>query len=254
MAAVLACGHGAVVSHRSAAALYKVLPYPARGDVWITTPSAAGGQRPGIRLRRTRRLHRLDVSELDGLPITSLSRTILDLAAIVEKAQLEQAVAQVLVGTKAGMTGARRRVTVADLREGLARNPGRRGALRLRTLLERTAGPALTESEAERLFLRIVRCDGLPEPQTQGRIGPYRVDFLWPDQRVVAEIDGFTFHSHGAAFQRDRARTNDLQLRGYTVLRFTWADLTRRANHVAARVRDALARAEQRAAAPDRSP
>lgn len=231
MAAVLACGPGAVVSHRSAAAIHRLLPYPANADVWVTVTNRHNRHRPGIRVHRSERLEARDVRRLDGLPVTSPARALLDLALVVDDEQLEQAVAEAHV---------RGLAKEADLREQLRIARGRRGAGRLRALLDRAADPALTQSKAERLLWRLIRSAGLPNPDPQAQIGPYRVDFLWPDAKVIAEVDGFAYHSHRRAFQGDRSRTNELQLLGYKVLRFTWQDLTQRRSQTVGRLRRAL--------------
>jgi very-short-patch-repair endonuclease len=231
MAAVLACGPSAVVSHRSAAAMMEILPYPARGDVWVTVPNRSIEGGPGIRIAHSSRLHPVDVGLLERVPITSPARTLVDLAAVVDTNQLERAVAQAYVGGW---------VTEAELRRQLERDRGRRGAGRLRALLDREAEPAHTKSEAERRLLRIVRAAGLPEPRANAMVGPYEVELLWADQRVVAEYDSFEFHMNRRAFRRDRERTNWLQLQGHVVLRLTWHDLTRGRHQLRRRLKAAL--------------
>ena len=231
MATVLACGPGALVSHRSAARVFVVLPYPAIGDVWITTTSEGGRGLKGVRVTRTRNLEPDEVAFIGWLPVTSPARTLLDLAGVVDEVRLEQAVAEAQV---------RRLVIEADLRRQLARSNGRRGAAALRSLLGRGAEPALTRSEAERRLLSLIRGGFLPEPETNVRVGTYLVDFLWPKRRVIVEFDGFAFHSERRAFKRDRDRTNELQLHGYVVIRLTWEHLTRERSDTIDRLRRAL--------------
>jgi len=233
MAAVLACGRNAVISHRSAAAMMGLLPYPATANVWITQARGDHRKRPGIRVHAVRVLWPREVRHLAGVPLTSPARTLLDLAAVVAGEQLERAVAEALV---------RRRVSSPELREQLRVDRGRRGAGRLRRLLDLQTEPAFTRSEAERRFLRLIRSAGLPEPLANARVGSMEVDFLWPRQRVVVEIDGRAYHSGPRAFERDRVRDNELQLRDYVVLRFTWLQLTRRAPLVRDRLHHALHR------------
>jgi very-short-patch-repair endonuclease len=127
-----------------------------------------------------------------------------------------------------------------ELRDRLVRSRGQRGVPALRHLLDRDGGPKLTRSEAERRMLAIVRRAGLPEPEVNATLHGYEVDFLWREQRVVVEVDSYRFHSDPIAFQRDRDRSNDLQLRGYTILRVTWHDLSQRPAIVAARLRRIL--------------
>jgi very-short-patch-repair endonuclease len=231
MAAALACGDHAVVSHRSAAAMWGFLSYPAKGDVWITVADGTDRCRPGIRIHRTRRLGPADIRRIEGVPVTSPDRTVLDIAAVVDEARLEAAVAEAHV---------RKLVSDASLRRQLSRDRGRPGCGAVGALLERAGEPAHTKRKAERLLLRLVRRAGLPEPRANARVGPYEVDLLWREQRVVVEFDSIRFHTNRRAFKRDRDRTNDLQLRGYVVLRITWVHLTREWSATEARIRQAL--------------
>jgi very-short-patch-repair endonuclease len=231
MAAALASGPGALVSHRSAAAVWDMLPYPAAGDVWITNTSERGVGRTGVRVARTRALEPTDVRFTGWLPLTSPARTLLDIAGIVEDHRFESAVAE---------AQARRLVTETDLRAQVGRSNGRRGAAPLRLLLDRAAPPARTKREAELRMLRLIRAAGLPEPLVNQRAGRFEVDFYWPDHALVAEFDSYEFHTDIRAFRRDRERSNELQLMGIRVLRFTWYHLTRTPRGLEARLREAL--------------
>lgn len=231
MAAALAVGSGAVVSHRSAAAMMEILRYPAKGDVWIVTATGHSQGRSGIRVQRTRVLAPRDTGRIDGVAVTSPARTLVDLAAVVEPDWLELAVAEAQV---------KRLVRTEDLRAQLQRSRKRPGVGRLRALLDRTAEPAYTKSLAERKMLSLIRSARLPEPEVNVHVGRFLVDFFWREQRVVAEFDSYEFHSHSRAFERDRDRTNELQLQGYTVLRFAWRHLTREPRRVEVRLRRAL--------------
>jgi len=230
-AAVLACGPGALASDRSAAAAYGFLAYPAAGDVWITTTSGRGGAHEGVRSRRTKALERHEVWFHGWLPLTSPARTLLDIAGIVEPERFESAVAE---------AQAKRMVGEADLRRQLARSNGRRGAAALRSLLDRRSPPARTKSKAEGVMLRLIRRAGLPEPLVNHRLGCFELDFYWPQQGVVAEFDSWEFHSNSRAFRRDREKSNELQLMGLVVLRFTWHHLTQAPRALEARLRHAL--------------
>ena len=215
MAAVLAVGNDAAVSHRSAAALWEILP-PADEDVDVTVTRGHPRSRPGIRVHRTRRLeHSLNA----GVRVTTPLRTIQDLGSTVGSRDLERAIEEAQV---------RRLVTRQEV--DLLGSSGARPE------------PSLTRSEAERRLLALIRAARLPPPRTNTRVGRYEVDFLWADQRVVVEVDGFAFHSSRAAFERDRARDRDLQLSGYTVLRFTWRQLVDEPEAVVAAIAAALAR------------
>jgi very-short-patch-repair endonuclease len=112
----------------------------------------------------------------------------------------------------------------------------------LRAALEREGGPAFTRSEAERRLLALVRAAGLPPPRVNPRLAGHEVDFLWTEARVVAEVDGFAFHSTRAAFERDRRRDADLGDSGHRVIRLTWLQLEREPHRVVARLAAALAR------------
>jgi very-short-patch-repair endonuclease len=230
-AAVLACGPGALVGHRSAASIYGALSYPAAGDVWLTTTAERGAGTRGVRVTVTRVLEPRDVWFHGWLPLTSPARTLLDLAGVVDDERLEEAVAKMQV---------RRLVREGDLRDQLARSAGRRGARALRKLVERYAPAAATRSKAERLMLRLIRRAGLPEPLVNAQLGRWYPDFYWPQQRVVAEFDSYEFHTDVRAFRQDREKSNDLQLMGLKVLRFTWDELTNRPAALEARLRQAL--------------
>jgi very-short-patch-repair endonuclease len=230
MAAVLACGAGALVSHRSAAHLWQLLRCPAnQPPVDITLVRRDAGARTGIRTHRVRSLDRGDVQTLRGLPLTTPARTLLDLAAAVSRPELERAFAE---------AQARRLVNDGGIADQLDRNPGRAGVRALRRLVER--GPALTRSEAERRMLGLIRAAHLPAPRVNTRLGPYEVDFLWTRQRLVVEVDGYAYHGNRRAFEGDRERDARLAAAGYTVIRITWRQLTSGPEAVVARLAAAL--------------
>ena len=231
VAAVLACGPGALLSHRSAARVHGILSYPANATIWVTTTTSRGEGLRGIRVVRTRTLEPEDVTFCGWLPLTSPARTLLDVAGLEDEETLEEAVAKAQV---------RRLVRKEDLWEQLARGSGRRGARALRQLLERFAPPADVRSKAERMMLRLIRRSGLPEPKANHWIGRWRPDFYWPQHRVAAEFDSYEFHTDIGAFRRDREKSNELQLRGIMVLRFTWHELTRQPAALESRLREAL--------------
>ena len=223
MAALLACGPRSVLSHRSAAAVWGLLP----PDPQVVDVSAATQlrQRKGIRAHEAR-LTRADVSTREGLRLTSPARTLLDLASSVPASDLERAVneAQVL-----------RLVAPAAL-AALSR---RRGAARLRDALR--IEPRMTRSELERLMLGLVRRIGLPEPATNVRVLGHEVDLAWLDRRVIVETDGFDVHATRGAFERDRARDARLIANGWRVLRFSWWQVVHEPEVVAARLAVVLA-------------
>ena len=226
LAAVLACGDGAALSHRSAASLWRIRDGEGR---FPDVSCAARRRHPAISTHRAR-LEAPDLTVRFGVPVTSAARTLIDLSLAVDEDEFERAAREAQF---------RRLFDVVALREGLTRRPSRR----VRRMLDDIAP---TQSRAEDELLRLCERHGIPRPLTQQALPGGRVDFLWPEQRVVVETDGWQAHSTPAAFQRDRATSNALQLAGYTILRFTWADLTRRRAKVAGEIKRALGVASPR--------
>jgi hypothetical protein len=212
MAAVLACGEGALLSHASAGALWGFAT-TARSRIDVTAVGRSRSGQTGIALHQVRRLHAQDRAAVDGIPITSVARTLLDLAEVVSRRRLERA-----------FEDADRR-DLLDLTAVLGlleRSPGRRGHKPLGALLSERYRPLTgTRSGLERQFLRLRREVGLPPPLVNSQVAGYEVDMAWPDRRLVVELDSYAFHHTRAAFERDRARDAALQLQGYRVLRVT---------------------------------
>jgi predicted transcriptional regulator of viral defense system len=215
LAAVLACGPGAVLSHRSAAAAWD-LRRTGRGNVDVTAPSGAGRKRKGIDVH-VGLLPQPDVTTLDGLPITTPARTLLDLAEVVPRDHLRRALEQAI------------RLRLHDERAAedvLDRATGRRGARPLTQVLDALRPEhLLTRSELERVALDVIGRHDLPMPEVNQRLHGYEVDLLWRAQRVVVELDGYAFHTDPTAFEADRRRDGHLQARGYRVQRFTWRQI-----------------------------
>jgi very-short-patch-repair endonuclease len=217
MAAVLACGSGAVLSHRSAAALWSLLPGgPASVDV--TAPARRGRAPYGINAHRHHSLRARDVTTAGGIPCTTVARTLLDLAGVVPTRELRQAVeeAEVL-----------RLLELPALEEVLKRSRGRRGVARLRLQISELDPQAKrTRSSLERRFLALCRRAGLPAPEVNVllhvRGHPVEADFMWRDARLIVEADGRQFHDTASAFERDRLRDQRLSLEGWQVIRCTW--------------------------------
>jgi very-short-patch-repair endonuclease len=210
-----------------------LLPYPAHGrDVDVTVPARDPGKKPGIRVHRTRALDRRDVRTCDGVPITTPARTLLDLAGEASARELERALAEAHV---------RRLTSHRDLLSLLARHGRRPGSPEIRRFVEGDRGAQLTRSQAEERFLALMRAAQLPMPDVNVRIGPIEVDFLWREERLVVEVDGFRFHASRAAFERDRLRDAELQASGFRVMRVTWRQLTRTREATLARIASALA-------------
>jgi predicted transcriptional regulator of viral defense system len=216
LAAVLACGPGAVLSHRTAAAHWGLL----KSDQTRIDVTALRGRHgaPGIRLHRSRCLGAQDTTSHQGIPTTTVHRTLLDLAATARSTELERALAQA------------ERLRLYDHRaitNLLARANGHRGTAILTRATTREA--KWTRNEWEAAFLKLLRQAGLPEPLTNEAFhapghGHCEPDYHWPAQRVIVELDGFETHGTRAAFRADRAKDAALTAAGYRVLRFTRDD------------------------------
>lgn len=232
LAAVLAAGPGAVLSHRDAAALHG-LGHWRTSRAEVTTAGRASA--PDLRVYARRVLGPADVTAVGGIPVTTIERTLVDLAEVVSRDRLAHALSE----------AERRRVidaralAAAIARVGHRPGPGR--AL-LRAVLAEHArrGATLTRHELEIAFRALVRDHRLPEPELNGRVDDDEVDAVWRAERVAVECDGWETHRGRRAFQRDRVKGNDLTLKGWRLLRFTHADVVHRPADVAARIRTAL--------------
>jgi predicted transcriptional regulator of viral defense system len=234
LAAVLASGPGSALSHRDAAALHGLRPSN-RATVDVTTADRGHADRPGITLHRAV-LDAADRTTLDAIPVTTVARTLVDLADTLAPDHLAKALSEA------------ERLNVLDLtalEQARARTRGRRGsadrALRAALAEHAHLGATLTRSSLEDAFRALLRQAGLPAPRTNAALHGHEVDALWPDQRLVAELDGYAFHHGRRAFQDDRAKDAALAARGYLVVRFTHDDVVRRGGHVAATLRQLLA-------------
>jgi very-short-patch-repair endonuclease len=230
MAAVLACGDHAVVSHRSSAFVYRLAPEDERA-VDVTLRDGGRRRRPGIRMHWSR-LQDADVTVCRGLPITTPERTLIDLSGSVRLPVLERAVED---------ARRRRLVTSNSLEAALDRAGRTNGVGPLRALLRDERGPAFTRSEAEARLAELVRKAGLPAAEHNVRVGGHEVDLLWRETRLVVEVDGYAYHSGRAAFERDRARDAQLQATGFRVMRVTWRQLADEPERVIAQLAQALA-------------
>lgn len=239
-AALLAVGRGAVLSHFSACALWRLLP-PAPGQhaVDVLLCGRRSRNRRGIALHETSHLERRDVRVHQGLPLTSPARTLLDLADRISGRRLERAVEEAL---------ARRLARKAQIRDVVARASGRQGAARLTALLE-TAGTSYTRSGGEELMLGLIRQAGLPEPLVNARLHGFEVDFYWPEHGLVLEVDGYDFHSSRFTFEHDRRKGAVLTAHGLRVMRATGAQVDEEPLPTTVRVAQAIAAAPWR---PDR--
>jgi very-short-patch-repair endonuclease len=229
MAAHLACGPSSVLSHRSVAVLCQLLPVLEPLQPVEVLVRGRERLRPGIVVRRVVSLRNDEITKLDGIPITTATRCIVDMAATVSARELEQALAQAL---------ALRLTTRTKLERALQSANGRRGTALLRELLHGQA--ALTRSEAEERLLRLVRRAQLPEPATNARIAGFEVDFLWRTAKLVVEVDGYAFHADASAFEKDRQRDFVLTATGLRVVRVTWKQLVEQPEVVLARLSQSL--------------
>lgn len=233
LAAVLAAGPGAVLSHRSAAALHGIRDGDGAVDVTTTRRVAARG----VVVHRTTVLGSRDVTTRRGVPVTTLPRTLVDLAGTLTADQL---------GMLLRETDRLGRLDATVLRDLAARVDRRRdaGARALRAALadrERLA-TSLTLSELEDRFLALLHAEDLPRPLTNHPVAGFKLDAAWPDERVAVELDSWAFHHDRVAFQADRARDVRLVRAGWRVVRFTHADVVERPAHVAGTLRELLAR------------
>jgi very-short-patch-repair endonuclease len=215
LAAVLACGPEAVLSHRSAAGQWALMRSPKL--IEVTAPRSRHG-RAGFVLHRTRALHADDRAVVDGIPVTSVARTIVDVADVLRERRLAEVVHEAEV---------QRLFDLRELDAAQARVPGRLGRHRLARVLAICAEqPRFEGREAERLFYELCHDHGLPIPQAGVFVAGYEIDFLWADLGIAVEIDGSAVHGTQKAFQADRTRDRVLAAHGIHVIRVTWSDLT----------------------------
>ena len=228
MAALLACGEGAVLSHRSAALVWELrIAAAAVVDVIVPRPRHA---RPGMAIHRPRALDVRDVTVHDGFPVTTVTRTVCDLAASVSRQRLDDL----------WDAAARRGLLDVQRAAELCRR-GRKGSRNVRRLVALAREPDQTRSELEQAFAAVCRAHNVPLPSFNVSVLGFEVDAYWPEAGLIVELDGYEFHKSRRAFERDRARDAALTAAGYRVLRFTWRKLKHAGSDVGATVRRALA-------------
>jgi len=216
LAAVIACGRGALLSHSSAAWLWGLLPtYPV--PIEVTVPRRGQG-RSSLRLHHAPALVDEDRALRQRIPLTSLARTLLDLAAAVPSHRLERAIER---------SEQLRIFHLRDVDSLLARTVGHPGAGRLRRALDLYREPAFTRSGLERRFLGLVREAGLPAPSANVFVAGYEIDMYWERERFAVELDGYEEHRIRAAFERDRLRQEELKLAGIEMIRLTGRRIAR---------------------------
>jgi very-short-patch-repair endonuclease len=221
MAAVLACGPTAVLSHGSAAALWGMIDATA-GDIHVSLMCASPRRHRGIRAHRRRALSPGDSTEHKGIRVTTPVATLIDLASRASRGELERAINKADELDLIDPEALRVAIREANRRPGLAV---------LRRVLDRRTF-RLTRSELERRFLPLARAAGLPEPQTLARVNGFEVDFYWPELRLVVETDGLRYHRTPAQQARDRLRDQAHTAAGLTPLRFTHAQVAYEQAHV----------------------
>jgi very-short-patch-repair endonuclease len=222
MAAVLACGGQAALSHFSAAVLWGMLGRD--GKIHVTAPT--GRKRPGLVVHRAP-LPAEDVTKRAGIPVTKPARTLIDLADVAPRRTLERAIDE-----------------AEFLRldcTGLAPRHGRRGSGALSSVLAvHTAGSTRTRSELEEMFLALCDKHELPRPQVNFHIEGYECDFVWPEQRLIVETDGAAAHAGERRRMRDLERDAELVAAGWRVIRITYERLLREPERVAEQIARAL--------------
>jgi predicted transcriptional regulator of viral defense system len=215
LAAVRACGEGALLSDSAAAYLYGLIkgqPPPAE----VTTPTQRSVQ--GLRTRRAKSgIDRRDATTYRGIQITTVPKTIVDLAAVLSPGDLARAVHEAAV---------RHRIKPQHVEAVLRRRPNAPGATALRRVLRGDERVLL--SELERAFIALLRANDLPLPVTNRKRGAHWVDCRWPDRKLTIELDSYTFHHTRHAWEQDRRRERDAHARGDDFRRYTWGDVFER--------------------------
>ena len=235
MAAALTYGSEAVLSHRAAAAVWDLGPWPT-GLVDVTVPGR----------RKTRAgicLHRAVVERAvkNGFPVTTVARTLIDLAAVLPLGRLRDAFERA------------ERLRLLDANDVSEEMRGRRGARKVRALLAEWTEPEPTRSDLERAFRELCAEYGIPLPSQNVVLLGYEVDALWEAARLVVELDGWQWHRTRRSFEEDRRKAAALEAAGYRVLRFSWRQIRRDRPTVAAAIRSGYPRAGDRARAPARA-
>jgi very-short-patch-repair endonuclease len=232
MAAVLTCGSNAVLSHETAAVLWGIrTSVPA--FIAVSVPPRTFRRYRGIRIHR-RPLPNEDVTRRERIPVTAPARTLIDLGVILPPGALEAAINE---ADKLGLIDPEALRAVAGRRGGCA------GTRAIKAVLDRRTF-ALTDSELERRFLALVRRARMPEPLTQQRVNGFRVDFVWPELRLIVETDGLRYHRTPTQQSRDRVPDQAHAAAGFTALRFTHAQVRFEPEHVIATLRSIAERVQ----------
>jgi very-short-patch-repair endonuclease len=213
MAAVLAYGPGAVLSHRPGGAHWQLVSD--RGPCEVTVPQARRS-RPGIRVHQAR-LPADEITVHDGIPITTVPRTLFDLATVLPQRQLERAI------NEAEVLHLWDELSLDHL---LHRYPRHKGNKAIRAALQRRReGSTATKSDLEEMFLALTDAAGIPRPEINAVVEGFEVDAVWRDARLVVELDGRDTHGTATAFERDRQRDRALQVAGWRPVRITYRQM-----------------------------
>ncbi len=224
MAAVLAHGATAVLSHWDALALWSRRPVAQRA-VHVTVPASGLRSSQAIHVHNVRELDPHDRTTLNAIPVTSVHRSLLDIAEVASAREL---------GLALDAADRRELLDLHELEAQCQRTPGRHGIANLRTSVAQLLGPApWTQSEFERHFRALAREAGLPEPQFNVPVAGEVVDAFWPHARLVVELDTYGTHGGRTQFETDRRRDIRLTLAGYRVIRITQRRLTNEPERVA---------------------
>jgi very-short-patch-repair endonuclease len=233
LAAILACGEGALLSHHSAAAVWGIRP-SFDGLIHVTAIGRdAGRDRGGIRAHRVSSLDPRDIRRFQEIPITSPARALLDITPDLSDREVERALDEALI---------RRLVSHAAVKAVLAAYPNRRGVARLRALADPGRPTSETRSGGEEALLALLRRGDIPAPEVNALVGGYVADFVWREQQVIVELDGYDYHRGRAAFERDHERDAVHDRMGFLVIRVTGRQLSREPEAILVRVATALAR------------
>ncbi len=232
-AALLACGEHAVLSHHTAALLHRLIPH-GDGRIHVTIRGRHGPNPGGVTVHRTRRLNRSDVATVERLPVTTPTRTVLDLASTADVATVERALEEALTQKK---------VTERELRAQAAAIRGQRSGSLVQAVLDAHREPGITKSKAERRYRHLLTAAQLPLPRTNFPLHGYSLDCYWPDLGVVVEVQGYQFHSSRRKFERDTRKAATLTAAGLSVSYVTWLQMDNEPFAVVARTAQTLAMA-----------
>ena len=233
LAALLACGQAAFLSHHSAAFVWglRKLPPP---QVEVSVVGRGCRARKGIRVHRIRTIDRREIVRHEGLWVSTPARALFELAQTFGQAELANALGDGI---------AARLVKPAEVEAVLARNRGRRGAARLAAVLGNEDAMTITRSRAEKAFLKLIRDARLPRPEVNQKLGRYVPDFMWREQRLIVELDSYQFHAGPSGFHNDHEKDLAYRDAGFDVLRPTRNHVV----HEPARVLVSVVRALERA-------